>query len=211
MVTPFQNTDASIDQADINAKLGRPIGNDFCRAVQRNGMIVRLTALLLFVCRPSDIPFFVMPVYINSIKRVFSGWFFAQFIEKVIKRVKTKLNSAPAIVRIANYLRILTPFLGFNIANIFGRFTSAVSPRRIKLVAVATARFSAIRFQMTTCRRIGIAARTSAQPMNMGSFTLGRKRSPKQSNYRQTVECLSEQVNKVRMVRIDGFERVLGV
>lgn len=85
-----------------------------------------LVAILFFNSRPSHVTRLVVSVIVNSIKRMFGGRFFAQFIVKMFKRIKTKFNATSAVSMEVFNVGVVAPNAGVQIRTVFPGAFAAV-------------------------------------------------------------------------------------
>lgn len=95
----------------INIQNIRPFLKRLCDAVV-GGVIGNAPITRLFRSRsPSHVPFFIMPIVIDTVKRMFRRWFVTKFCIKFFKRFKMKFDTASAIFAIRSIGRgLASPF-----------------------------------------------------------------------------------------------------
>jgi hypothetical protein len=91
--------DTPVNLVVFNSLRFLPFGNGFSDAKSGNNLILSFVSALFGWRSPSQITFFVMTVYINSVKAMRWTWFSSDFRKKFFERMETKFNTPSAIVR----------------------------------------------------------------------------------------------------------------
>jgi len=167
---------------------------------------VSILGLRESVC-PSKIALFVIAVYVNAVKRVFSRWSISNFCQKRQEILKQKFNTTSAIIRIAHIFRILTTGFSVVVGFIFWRLTlTSVSvgfiPRTRFSLQTSTRLSSSRPQRCATYNRIFVAI-AQTYPFSYIAIAFGFVTSPK-LQHNQASEPLSGQVNKIRRIRFWG-------
>lgn len=115
---------------------------------------------------PIHVTFLVMTIVINSIQGMFSRWTFANVVKKLLKRLKPKLDTAPAIAVIFSIFRIQTSLSRFNIGVVFGRMLTAF---RLSVLVVA----SCCGFTVQTSAGLSGVLLSQISNMNFSKITTG--------------------------------------
>jgi hypothetical protein len=85
--------------------------------------------VLLSLCSPSDVTWFVVSVHVNSIKRMLWRWSETDFLQECLKRIKAKLNASLAIIRKAFIARITTALSSMRPRAMFCRIRHSMTKR----------------------------------------------------------------------------------
>jgi hypothetical protein len=84
--------------------------------------VVRAPVYLLLLRRcPANVAKLVMPVHIDTVKRMILTWLWPNLPNKFGEGCKAKLDAAATIVSIANMARIAATVLGSSVAVVLGR------------------------------------------------------------------------------------------
>lgn len=144
---------------------------------------------LLNRCGPTDIPFFVMSIYIDTVKTVFGRGFAANLAKKLRIRSKTELNSTPPVCRVFWICGSLAAAFCVMISVIFNRLCISVQkppfPGFFAIQAAARVRVSAHKISPVGLNNISTFTLTVP-------VTLARK-----SDYSQSVENLTINIIKL--------------
>lgn len=125
---------------------------------------------LFYSSGPPNIPRFVMPVIINSIKRMFRRWFAPKFGIKRFVRVKPKLDPSASIIFISRKFGIGASLFGAVIAMIFRRVITPVFKSVITIPFSGTASAPACAAgQQVACYHLPCTTFTSTQPSNLAT------------------------------------------
>jgi len=145
-----------------------PIAKMFGLTVSRYFAVVAAVSLLRRIVRPTNIAFFVMPVFVNPVKRQTGGRFGSDFCQKFFKGIESKLDSASAVMTKELIFRISTAIFGSLVSGVFGCVTKSVFYSFC--VSGAAARLRSSASQILCIRKTMISAIAFTEPQ--GAFVL---------------------------------------
>jgi len=167
---------------------------------------------LSYQISPFDITFFIMSIIIFSIQSMFRSWFSSDFFQKLLKRIKAKLNPSLTIIRITFRFWISATSFSRTIGRIF---------RRLFLMISFVSRF--IMFGKSFCRTFIFPATTrfcfstfEGLSNSFGVITTITNTKPHSFlmhiwrellNYQQSIKTLS---NQKSFFHIDNYNTIGG-
>lgn len=147
-------------------------------------------AHLFAMRRPSYISNLVMPLIVDSVKRVLWSWSRPNMFKKLGKRFKMKLDTSLAVIHIRSLFRIVTSRFSPLKCSIFNRVVKGQStpPSAYHFASQASTRLAAFVYQIVTPYFTNSATNTLAEPFIITTIC----------KYRPTVKDRAGQVLNVR-------------